>query len=256
MNFDLVSDVHMEHWDNNYDLLKDKLSNTLIVAGDVSDNPDLTYEWLSIVSKEYEKVLFIEGNHEHQGTGFYINDVNKQIESLVSSISNLHYLPNKPYVKDGVAILGTNGWWDYRIGEPYVDRQLSIDHFSNFRTPEIALNILNQSAKEYSKMLTWLNTYQYDNDVHSIVCITHTLPVKRAISWAVYPPIQNAVGCYGNSMMEDLPRYHNKIKHWCFGHNHDQQEFVQNTVVYHSNPRGRPEDFNRESYKPKFIQVK
>ena len=115
MNFDLVSDIHVEHWKNNYDFLKNKQSQTLIVAGDVSDNPDLSYEWLSVVSAEYKEILFIEGNHEHQGTGFYIDDVNKQIENLVSSISNLHYLPNKPYVKDGVVILGTNGWWDYRL---------------------------------------------------------------------------------------------------------------------------------------------
>ena len=60
MNFDLVSDIHVEHWKNNYDFLKNKQSQTLIVAGDVSDNPDLSYEWLSVVSAEYKEILFIK----------------------------------------------------------------------------------------------------------------------------------------------------------------------------------------------------
>lgn len=256
MQFDLVSDIHLEHWNNNYDFQKDKKSDLLVVAGDVSDNPDLTYEWLVTVSSEYKQILFIDGNHEHQGTGFEIEKVNEKIKDMSSTVPNLHYLSSKPYVKDDVAIIGTNGWWDFKIGEPYVPRSYSFEHICKHFGQNTAIKILKQSTVEYAKMVNWLSEYQYNDNIKSIVCITHTLPVKRAISWAVYPPIQKAVGCYGNSLMEELPIYFDKIKAWCFGHNHDQQEFIQNTVTYHSNPRGRPEDFNRETYKPKTIFLK
>jgi len=33
LNFDLVSDVHVEHWNNNYDFLQHKNSDLLVVAG-------------------------------------------------------------------------------------------------------------------------------------------------------------------------------------------------------------------------------
>lgn len=255
MKFDLVSDIHVEHWKNNYSFLKQKNSDTLIVAGDVSDNPDLTYEWLVNVSAEYKKILVIDGNHEHQGTGFEISKVNEKIKDMMTTISNIHYLPTAPYVKDNVAIIGINGWWDFKIGEPYVPRSYSFEHTTKHFGQDTAIKILKQSANDYAKMVNWLSEYQWNDSIESIICVTHTLPVKRAISWAVYPPIQKAVGCYGNSLMEELPIYFDKIKLWCFGHNHDQQEFVQNTVTYHSNPRGRPEDFNRKIYKPKLIQV-
>ena len=256
LNFDLVSDVHVEHWNNNYDFLQHKNSDLLVVAGDVSDDPKLTVEWLNRVKDEYKQILFIDGNHEHQGVGFPMNSLCDQVYDETKDIENLHYLTKQPYVKDNCVFLGINGWWDFKIGEPYVPRSYSFEHTTKQFGQDTAIKILKQSASDYAQMANWLADYQWNDSIESIVCITHTLPVKRAISWAVYPPIQKAVGCYGNALMEELPLYYNKIKLWCFGHNHDQQEFVQNTVTYHSNPRGRPEDFNRETYTPKTIFLK
>ena len=60
----------MEQWDNNYDFLKYKQSNTLVVAGDISSDPNLSSEWLSIVASEYKRLLFVCGNHEHVKADF------------------------------------------------------------------------------------------------------------------------------------------------------------------------------------------
>ena len=70
MRVDLVSDLHMEHWENNYDFLKYKQSSILIVAGDVATDPELTSEWLTIAASEYKHVLFVCGNHEHTKQNF------------------------------------------------------------------------------------------------------------------------------------------------------------------------------------------
>ena len=37
----------------------------LVVAGDVSDNLDLSIEYLNEISNFYEKILFVDGNYEH-----------------------------------------------------------------------------------------------------------------------------------------------------------------------------------------------
>lgn len=255
MQFDLVSDIHVEHWKNNYDFLKNKQSSTLVVAGDIADDPVLSFEWLAVVSSEYDDVIVIDGNHEHQGRKFPLQDILAEMKGAVRALDNVHFLNDGPLVKHGVAFVGRCGWWDYKIGEPHVNWKTSWEHFSKYMSEKISDDILAQSAQDYADMLRECLEFQRDESIKSIVCVTHTLPHSRGVSWDVYPEKSDAVGCYGNSLMEKLPIYAPKISRWCFGHNHDSKEFVIHGREYHSNPRGRPEDFNRTSYAPKVINV-
>lgn len=255
MYFDLVSDIHVEHWDNNYDFLKEKQSNILVVAGDISDDPVRSFEWLSVVSSEYSQILVVDGNHEHQGRGFPLTEINAEFKELCDKIANVHYLADGMFVKDGVAFIGRCGWWNYMVGEPHVRWDQSHTHFTEYAGIEATNAILAQSARDYAGVLEDCLHAEMNDAIQSVVVVTHTLPHSRGVSWNVYPAVNNAVGCYGNSLMENIPVYCSKVKLWCFGHNHDQQTFNLNRVQYISNPRGRPQDFNRETYSPQHIWV-
>ena len=79
LELDLVSDLHIDQWDSklpnlypcgeiktfplSWDIVNH--SKILVVAGDISDKLDLSLEYLDKISKNYEKVLFVDGNHEH-----------------------------------------------------------------------------------------------------------------------------------------------------------------------------------------------
>ena len=78
INIDIVSDLHIEQWDssikNKYPSgkIKDspykfpnKKSNILIIAGDISDDINNSLNYINELSKIYQNVLFIDGNHEH-----------------------------------------------------------------------------------------------------------------------------------------------------------------------------------------------
>ena len=40
-------------------------SDILIIAGDISDDIDLSIKYIDNISKKYKKILFVDGNHEH-----------------------------------------------------------------------------------------------------------------------------------------------------------------------------------------------
>ncbi len=74
---DIISDLHIDHWDVtigvkypcgsriHHPFKITPQSDILIVAGDISDDLELSLKYLDEVSKHYKKVLFVDGNHEH-----------------------------------------------------------------------------------------------------------------------------------------------------------------------------------------------
>ena len=80
MKIDLISDLHIDHWDTsiespfingkvkNYPLKLEnekKREKILIVAGDICDDLDQAISYLDHISQYYDKVLYVDGNHEH-----------------------------------------------------------------------------------------------------------------------------------------------------------------------------------------------
>lgn len=121
MKFDLVSDLHDDHWDQGrLDWAALKIADGAIVAGDISDDPEETVAELARMAQVYKTVLFVDDNHEHQRS---FPDIDSPVELLserLKAIPNVHYLTDGPWVGDGVGVVGRNGWWDYRIAEPRV----------------------------------------------------------------------------------------------------------------------------------------
>ena len=130
---DFVSDLHIEMWDPiykikypcgniknyplNMDIFERSESRFLIVGGDISDDLELTIDKLSEISNFYDKVLFIDGNHEHVNK-IPMNYEKKYIQDLVNeknkTLDNkLHYLSSAPYKIGSTLIVGKCGWWDY-----------------------------------------------------------------------------------------------------------------------------------------------
>ena len=82
-SINVISDLHIDQWDPkysikykcglvkefplNWDKIVDKniKNKILIVAGDVSDDLELSCNYLNHISQYYNKILFVDGNHEH-----------------------------------------------------------------------------------------------------------------------------------------------------------------------------------------------
>ena len=263
MNFDLVSDLHIDSWSDSEQIPWVGLPTSLIcvVAGDVSSNPDFTLLELTRLSVVYRHVIFIDGNNEHRSNNYSsVVPTQQYLHAQISRhFTNVTYLYDKVAIVNNVAFIGANGWWTYNYGEP----DYSVGHCQiDFETaagvyPGTTERILNIAEEDAEFLCFNVNKLQYQNNIDDIVLVTHTVPNREIINsnWNLKNTYHQ--GTVGNTYMETILDYdyQGKIKTWCFGHAHDAYDKTINNVRYVSNPRGRPTDFNRRVYYPKLVTL-
>ena len=278
MHIDIISDLHIEHWnttlENKYpcgEIINAPLEFTenknrlLIVAGDISDNIDLSLEYLSNISKYYKKILFIDGNHEHilkYPSLYKQKEIEKKLEKYNKN-NKLVYISSAPYVEGNTVFIGYNGWWNYK-DNPYSYTKQDLEYFKEWM-PHLDINdhkqfIQNVSIKsyiEYNYLKKYLEMYENHSSIKNIVIITHTIPLKEFATEQI--PSGEITKDYSyllNTKLEDITNNkYSKLKYWIFGHVHSQYNEIKNNIYYICNPRGRPEDYCRIEYKPLTLTI-
>lgn len=235
MQFDLVSDLHVDAWPHTFPVRPSKL---LVVAGDVSDSPRLTARVLRDLTKHYRKVLFVDGNHESYA---HPESPHRTVSSMQGAISRLaprfrskiHYLSTDgPFVHRGVAFIGRNGWWT-REGDP----EAGVAALE-------ARSLLGEAAQVESMP-----------GVKQIVVVTHTPSHPGAVVLGGYIRTKNQAEMYCNRHMAELQRF-SKARLFVFGHNHTPIDRDIAGRHYVAHPRGRPGDYDgNENYTPLTIRM-
>lgn len=268
IKLDIVSDLHIDQWSLDYKniypcgTIKDKPyefkqsnSDYLIVAGDISDNLEDSITYLNQISKFYKKILFVDGNHEHvhKYPNLYNND---EIQSLITN-NKLVYISKTPFKINETIFIGNCGWWDYNNLNPDNIEKLKdyfknwIPHFTKEDNMTFVKNVIEKSQDNYLTIKSLIDKYEKNNTIKNIVIITHTVPRKKYcdtyMSSDGYPSQHNSkfTNLFKNS----------KISHWIFGHTHQHWYDTYNNIQFISNGRGRPDDFDREEYKPLQIEI-
>ena len=111
-------------------------------------------------------------------------------------------------------------------------------------------NVIERSKFEYKSLEKYINKFNKDKNIDNIIIITHTVPLSMLCS--------GDYSILGTSRAIDLIQNNNnkKIKYWIYGHTHDNPIDINiNGIKFISNPRGRPEDYNRIIYKTKEIEI-
>ena len=268
ITFDIVSDLHIDQWSHKYinkypcgkisefPLKFDKInSDYLIVAGDISDDLNESINYLNEIAQYYKKILFIDGNHEHVHKYPKLYDT-QYINKLISN-DKIVYLPTTPYKINETLFIGCCGWWDYN-NENNINIENYTHYFDNW-IPEFTKedniefinNVIKRAKEEYIYLNNILQKYENDDTIENIIIITHTLPhIKYCDNNS---NTDNSSSQY-NTQFEKLFTY-KKISKWIFGHTHKIWEDTINNIEIICNPRGRPEDFNREKYNIKKIEI-
>ena len=273
--FDVVSDLHIDQWDSSlsgqypcgqikdapYQFPKSN-SRILIVAGDISDNIDLSLQYLSDISNQYDKVLFVDGNHEHAGSYPLLiptEDINQKVLALHNP--KLMYLPKNNYVIGNTVFLGFCGWWDYDSADE--DNLLKAEEYFSRWMPHLdvndnkifCFNVLSNYIRQIALLEKQLIKYQTDPNIKQIVIVSHTVPLAN------FALKTNGDVSTASQLQTDAAKLldgrYCKISTWIFGHTHHQfDKFIDTYKVrFIAQPRGRPEDFNRTDYKLKQIKL-
>ena len=91
--FDLISDLHIETWDN-FDWTSQATSPYCIVAGDVSEDHDTVRHTLQHLGDCYQAVFYIDGNEEHAQNLNDLDDSYRSLHRCISDLKNVVYLQN------------------------------------------------------------------------------------------------------------------------------------------------------------------
>ena len=68
ITFDLISDLHLETWDQEFDWSNRATSHYCVVAGDISQDRKSALHCLKKLGQSYQAVFYIDGNDEHKGS--------------------------------------------------------------------------------------------------------------------------------------------------------------------------------------------
>lgn len=256
--FDLISDLHVETWDQ-FDWQYQATSPVCVVAGDVARDRDIVIRTLRHLGKCYQAVFYIDGNDEHFN---YYEDLGSSYSDLVRRIKhipNVVYLQDNVVIVDGVAILGTNGWWgfDFDLG---IDSEQSAQwvqdryHLSESATKSIA----RMSNLDATYMMSSVAKLQTHKEVRKIVMVTHTVPDPALIAHDIELDGSMRFNTMGNRLMMQAMAAdtENKLHTWCFGHYHGSVDQTRSGIRFINNCRGRGDTpYAKTVYYPQRIVV-
>jgi hypothetical protein len=209
-------------------------------------------------------VFYIDGNDEHT---YNYHRIGQSYQELARSINRLHrvtYLQDNVVVIDGVAILGTNGWWGYDLDEN-INRDDCKQHMTDWyakKMPGFKINpeeISDMSRRDVAYLVNSVQRLQTHNDVKKIVIVTHTVPGAHLIQHDIELANTTQFNHMGNRLMHlvhtnDTER---KINTWCFGHYHGNVDKTIEGIRFVNNCRGRGDtSYRQDVYFPKRIEIK
>jgi predicted phosphodiesterase len=258
-SIDLISDLHVDSWSQEFDWSSLATSPYCIVAGDVARDRAVLLKTLRHLGQCYQAVFYIDGNDEHVDHYTDLGGSYKELTKKINKIPNVVYLQDNVVVVEGIAILGTNGWWGYDL-DPHVDSTETSEWFQNKANvgPEIAEAVRKMSHADATYMANSVAKLQTHMDVQKIIMVTHTVPEYELITHDIDLEGTVRFNTMGNSDMYQalLADHGNKIHTWCFGHYHGAVDQYRNGIRFVNNCRGREGTrWSQHVYHPRRIVV-
>jgi predicted phosphohydrolase len=256
--FDLISDLHIETWDT-FDWHGQATSHVCVVAGDVCRDRQTLLNTLRHLGQCYRMVFYIDGNDEHMDFLDSLDASYLDLSVQIEKIPNVVYLQNNVVVIDGVAIVGTMGWWAFDFDLTIDSKQAELWYKDKFNLSTQTIDNLRKTALgESMYMSSSVKRLQTHRDVKKIVMVTHTVPDPALVAHDIDlagSPKMNTVG--NRYMMQALAAdTEKKIHTWCFGHYHGSVEQVRSGVRFLNNCRGRGNTrYSQHVYHPRRIVI-
>lgn len=263
MAFDLISDLHLETWDEPLNFTGQATSPVCVVAGDIARDHETIRAFLKHLSTCYAAVFYIDGNDEHR---FQLNDLDSSYVNLSRSlrrIPRVTYLQDNVIVIDGVAIVGANGWWGFDLDDSLdmeSSKQWMKDTYER-KVPDVVIDpqgIQDAARTDAAYLVSSIQRLQTHQDVKKIVVVTHTVPRADLIQHDIELSGSYHFNCMGNRLMNWVANNdtEHKMHTWCFGHYHGTVDRIINGIRYVNNCRGRGDTPHRTHvYYPKRIEI-
>lgn len=262
MRLTIASDLHLEFAD--IELKNDSNTDMLVLAGDicvVNDIKEYVY-FFERVSKEFPRVLYIMGNHEHYN-GDYATTYNV-LKQVLNPFSNIHLLEKESFELDGITFIGGTMWTDMngydktsmaiigsmmndfrcvRNSNRYTHRKVPLyqkdDNGDNVKTgmkmkQTVSKFSVDDAYNDHKRFLDYLDGFLLKDN--KLVVVTHHAPSGQSTPLE-YLNQYEMNGGY-RSHLDHLIEDHPNIKLWIHGHMHDPVDYTIGKTRVFANPRG------------------
>jgi len=257
-SFDLISDLHVETWDN-FDWTGQATSPYCVIAGDVSQDRRRLVETLKHLGNCYQGVFFIDGNDEHRNYLEHLGQSYYELSKYVDKFKNVVFMQDNVVIVNGVAFVACNGWYSFSLN-PKIDFNQTVSWF-NARygvSASVAGTIASMALTDAAYLRNSIRKLQMHQDVKAIVIVTHTVPAPWLIEHDLELENHYRFNTTGNEHLQIAldEDSENKIKAWCFGHYHRGIDRQFENVRYVNNCRGRGNTpWSQSVYYPKRITI-
>lgn len=241
--FQYFSDVHTELYKSSPGKIKKfdikVCAPYVILAGDIGDPfSNLYSDFLEDLSKLYEYVFLVSGNHEYYKTrcsdkcfiedNIWMKSVDDKIREVCQQFPNVIYLQDDVYHIEGtdISVYGATFWTDIKEEEK-LDVQFNLMDYR--KIPGFNMNIgINKHTNSCRKLEDIV--YKYND--RRFVVISHHLPSYKLIN----PKYINIVPRINSSYASDIKvAEHPNIVAWVAGHTHipvQKGKFYVNPIGY------------------------
>lgn len=260
----IASDLHLEAWKGrNIDTLiidflpadpRDK-DSILILAGDISSDPNQLMGFLFAAEKKFEQVIYVAGNHEA-----YRHDLNAWNDTMRDRFQTLEntFAVNlsdvKTFEHSGIRFVVCALWGD---GDT-VEKQLWVDRglndFRVIRNGESRFTVYDMMdihKRQKKELVNFLKTPFGGKTV----VVTHHMPSYRLC----HPRFDNEINGGFASNCDDILAYDHAPVIWIHGHTHDTGDGKLWSTRIICNPAGYRGEwdtpFNQYIAAPKFVEL-
>lgn len=227
IGFDVISDLNLTpedifNWEGK------ATSLYCIIAGNISNDLRTIHQTLSHLGKYYQGVFYTAGSLEY-ASATSVQARTDELFKICHTIRNVAYLHNHVVIVDGIAIIGTNGWYN-TDNHPLLQ-------------PE---DIEDERYADIGYLGNTIEKLQLHLDVKKIIIVSHSLPGHELFFGQ--PPINiESVPPLKLALIKDLEH---KVSHWIYGSYDKTVDIVIDKINYINNGY-----YNKNPYWAKRIEV-
>lgn len=158
IGFDVISDLNLSP-NETFDWENKATSLYCVIAGNISNDLRTIHQTLNYLSQFYQGVFYTAGTLEYEGaTNIAIRT--EELLKICRAIRNVAYLHNHVVIIDGIAIIGTNGWYS----DTFPQLQISPEEIEVERYEDIGY------------LGNTIEKLQLHLDVKKIMIVSHSVP--------------------------------------------------------------------------------
>jgi hypothetical protein len=228
IGFDVISDLNLDP-EESFNWEGKATSLYCIVAGNISNDLRTIHQTLLHLSRFYQGVFYTAGALEYENS-ISISKRTEELTKICRTIRNVAHLHNHVVIVDGIAILGTNGWY----GNIAPDTQLSTIQLDVDRYEDIGY------------LGNTLERLQLHLDVKKIVIVSHSVPGPE-LFFGEEPNDINDLPPLQTALINDLE---SKVCHWIYGHYNKTVDTTIDGINYINNSY-----YKRKPYWAKRVEI-